>query len=630
MSARALASALHMLGLGLVLVRINHGQKRPTYSGWGKDSLGVIRTPEDAHRELTLDGREWNVGVLLGPSGLLSLDIDRDDLAREEFAKHGLDLDAMIAVHPHPTQAKGKKLWYRLPDDLDLPGVRAFQLPNPDNVDPITGQPRPMTIFELRASPRDGSKSVQDAAPGSLHPEPEYRHGDAHPHPRYYIWSADGAPTTREDIPEAPQALLDLYQVLRPSPDLAPRPTARRRSVIALPTRSGARANSSARYAAWARQHVNLCEIMARYRAVDSSGQCKCTHPDHPDAQGSMHVWRDHATCFGTKCRRNDGRRHTEDAISVTMRFEGLTFLEAVAHLNGGNLPTEEQLPTEWDEPVREEALDAARVRNAQTDWTALVDAAHRALLDQGSDQALQVMDYLYSRGFTDETILAAKLGVVDTSVPDSLLPLNSKGAPSRTWRGRLVIPNLRPDGTAMDVAGRTMQPKPTDSRKARWYRKYAIPTRPGGYGVPPYGLAQLSRRPVLVVEGQLDALSVRQALPTSNVLGIAGIGNLNPEHVSGLAGHRAYLLLDPDTDHDAGGAAARSAIDALHAAGAEVYLVPKLVSTTDDLNDCLVGMGQDDFAELLTTCVKAAQHLPAPRPAAAQLLAQPQRRRWI
>ncbi|MDV6376425.1 toprim domain-containing protein [Deinococcus arenicola] len=580
----------------------------------------MIATPEDAEREMTLDNREWNVGVLLGPSGLISLDIDRLSLAREAFAARGLDLDAIMTAHPRPVVGKGAKLHFRLPDDVDLPGVRAYQLPNPDNVGP-DGKSRPMTIFELRAAPRDGSKSVQDVFPGSLHPDPIHVHGEPMPQPRFYRWGNQGAPQTREDIPLVPPELLELYWALRPAAEPVRRAVARQ--TVQLPShlrKGGEKGVQASAVAAWVRENMDLTEVLGRYRTVDAGGRTHCTHPDHPDADGSMHVRGQHATCFGQKCRQDDGRYHSEDVISVIQRFEGLSFWDAIRHLCDGEIPDVADAPA----PAAEEST-----ASEPADWTALADAAHTALLAQGTQQAVDVLSYLYARGLSDDVITAARLGVIDSTVSTELLPLNSKGQPARAWVGRLTLPDLNAAGHATGIAGRTLEARPTDPEQARWYRKYL---QPRGAAVPPYRLDLLrDDKPVLLAEGQLDALSVLVALPTANVAALAGTGNIKAEDVAVLAGKKVYLLLDPDTGHDLAGTdpgaarGARAAITALQAAGAHVYLVPRLADA--DLNETLVGLGAADFAELLTAHIRAAQPLPAPRPA---LDLSPTRQRWL
>lgn len=173
--------AEYYLRLGLALTPVKWGTKRPAGGkGWNARE-NLLTSPEQVGKWYR---RPFNIGVQLGASGLVSVDVDDLGLSRADFARRGLDVDQLIADHPHPIQGSGIRLWYRAQFD-----------------DPITTrrfhEEGGVTAYEIR-----GGEGYQDVAPGSLHPDGfEYR------------WSKT-APRKRDDLPELPAFMYDLYATL--------------------------------------------------------------------------------------------------------------------------------------------------------------------------------------------------------------------------------------------------------------------------------------------------------------------------------------------------------------------------------------------------------------------------------
>ena len=178
--AQMTGAALHALALGLALVPVEYAGKRPLGRRWN-DPAHLITTPAQAISRWRTPA---NIGVQLGASELVSLDIDDLELSRAELCALGVDLDELLSAHPHPIRGRGWRLWYRASPADPITATRQHQ---------VGGR----TAFELRAGP-----GAQDVAPGSLHPSGVM-----------YRW-ATVAPECRDNLPRLPDALRHVYAAL--------------------------------------------------------------------------------------------------------------------------------------------------------------------------------------------------------------------------------------------------------------------------------------------------------------------------------------------------------------------------------------------------------------------------------
>ncbi len=154
--------------------------KRPIGEAWNADE-NLIRTAHDAREYWTRHPR-LNIGVCLEPSGLVSLDADDLDGARQVVAAEGLDLDALIASTP-TVIGRAPRLEFRAP---------AAPLGRKSIVWPARAAgEKPVTVFELRAG------RVQDVLPPSMHPDTG----------QPYRWLTP----PRNGFPPLPDALLALW-----------------------------------------------------------------------------------------------------------------------------------------------------------------------------------------------------------------------------------------------------------------------------------------------------------------------------------------------------------------------------------------------------------------------------------
>jgi replicative DNA helicase len=169
-------------------------------------------------------------------------------------------------------------------------------------------------------------------------------------------------------------------------------------------------------------------------------------------------------------------------------------------------------------------------------DYTTLATQAHEALWAGESPEAQRALEYLKSRGFSADSVALriAKLGVIDATVP-----LTPDWAPT-TWRGRIVIPYTSQTGHVHFLNAR--QP----SHDAPQNQRYRKPT--GARQTTPYTIGTLPGSIVILVEGELDALAIYEAMGDEYSVVATGGGKLRDEHIPLLKeAARVYVLFDSD-----------------------------------------------------------------------------------
>jgi putative DNA primase/helicase len=198
----------------LALVAIEPGEKAPKGLGWNRPG-GYITDPVQAEKFWN-SHPEHNMGVVLGPSRVCSLDVDDVEYTRQIFTELlGLDLDAMAEAYPTVVGNPARfRVLFAVPDELEL-SRHSLAWPNPNDPDGSkhkalimkantakdagdtareklyrveAQQYARITVFELRAG------LVQDVLPPSIHP------GTGKP----YTWrtppSGAGLPVLTEDL----------------------------------------------------------------------------------------------------------------------------------------------------------------------------------------------------------------------------------------------------------------------------------------------------------------------------------------------------------------------------------------------------------------------------------------------
>jgi len=172
-------------------VPIDPGQKAPKGSGWNKP--GGYITDADQAEAFWGKNPSHNMGVVLGPSRVCSLDVDHVEYCRQVFRDVlDISLDDLAAVYPTLVGNPARfRIMFKVPDGLDF-NRHSLSWPNPldpdgskhklataalkkaredgDQAQIEAMQARqkefsPVTVFELRAG------AVQDVLPPSIHPD---------------------------------------------------------------------------------------------------------------------------------------------------------------------------------------------------------------------------------------------------------------------------------------------------------------------------------------------------------------------------------------------------------------------------------------------------------------------------
>lgn len=203
----------------LALVPIEPGEKGPKGAGWNKPG-GYFTDASKAEAFWTASPNH-NLGVVLGPSRVCSLDVDDVELTRQVLQQTlGLDVDALADAFPTSVGNPERfRVMFRVPEGVEL---TRHALVWPNNNDPdgtiykglmaqmkaaqdegdaareaafrMAAEPfKKVTVFELRGG------LVQDVLPPSIHP------GTRKP----YTWRT---PPTAEGLPELPADLLGIWQ----------------------------------------------------------------------------------------------------------------------------------------------------------------------------------------------------------------------------------------------------------------------------------------------------------------------------------------------------------------------------------------------------------------------------------
>jgi predicted P-loop ATPase len=169
--------------IGLHVIPIPPRSKAPDGNDWPHKA---ISDPVIAERYWK-DHPDDNIGVVLGPSKLVSLDVDDVEAARTVFHEFGIDIDLLRTVTPTIVGNPARfRMQFRAPQGVTL-GRKSLTWPRND------GSAKSFTVFELRAG------NVQDVLPPSIHPDTL----------QPYVWSVtpqDGA------FPALPTTLLAMWR----------------------------------------------------------------------------------------------------------------------------------------------------------------------------------------------------------------------------------------------------------------------------------------------------------------------------------------------------------------------------------------------------------------------------------
>lgn len=212
-------SRRYVEAFGLALVPIEPGEKGPKGQAWNQP--GGYFTDPDAAQGFWQKNPKHNLGVVLGPSRVCSLDVDDVQWTRHVLRELlGLDVDALADAYPTTVGNPARfRIMFRLPEGIEL-SRRSLAWPNPADADGsvlkalmaqvkaakdagdavrvdalrMAAEPfKRVTVFELRAG------LVQDVLPPSIHP------GTGKP----YTWRT---PPSADGLPVLPPELLSIWQ----------------------------------------------------------------------------------------------------------------------------------------------------------------------------------------------------------------------------------------------------------------------------------------------------------------------------------------------------------------------------------------------------------------------------------
>lgn len=265
--------------------------------------------------------------------------------------------------------------------------------------------------------------------------------------------------------------------------------------------------------------------------------------PFHDDGNPSFKVepgkpwWR----CFG--CGEHG------DAATLVMKLRGVSFPEALDILTdrragprAGTAPRPATVQPAAPRPTTRPEAPTARGMKPEAAAALVGAAADRLWTPEGAD----ALAYLHGRGLTDETIRAARLGWLPKGNPD--VPWKAPGVVV-PWhdKGRVALVKLRVDAAwrATLPPGRSQPPKYIDAR----YRHPEVP-----HTVYPSPETIRVGRPLVVVEGEFDALLLGQALGDRAAvvtLGSAGAGLAVPILGRVLGSLAWFIATDSDSAGD-------------------------------------------------------------------------------
>lgn len=210
----------YITNFDLALVSIGPGEKAPKGMGWNKP--GGYITDAAAAKAFWQRNPNHNLGVVLGPSRVCSLDVDDVQWTRHVlFELLGVDLDAMALVYPtivgNPLRFR---VLFKLPEGVEL-NRHSLSWPNENDPDgsifkglmdiakaakergDVAGEAaaraeaepfKRFTVFELRAG------LVQDVFPPSIHPVTG----------KPYTWKTP--PNANDGLPTLTNELLVIWQ----------------------------------------------------------------------------------------------------------------------------------------------------------------------------------------------------------------------------------------------------------------------------------------------------------------------------------------------------------------------------------------------------------------------------------
>ena len=281
------------------------------------------------------------------------------------------------------------------------------------------------------------------------------------------------------------------------------------------------------------RERIDLAAVATRLlgeAAKNRHGRLWWCCPFHEEESASFFVKKEAKWwgCYGC------GERG--DAATLVMRLRGLTFPEALAYLTGGPTPTRKAATSPATRPAPKPPPESSGMTEA--DALPLVEAAAVRLW---SPEGADALAYLTGprRCLSPETIRAARLGWT----PGAMVPTRDG---DRAFKAAgVVVPWFNGDRLAL------VKLRQPDGRRPKYAEAYRDPVRLVCYPSP---ATIRPGRPLVVVEGEFDALALGEALGELAAVVTRGSASARPDPAAlgvMLTARRWFIATDADEAGD-------------------------------------------------------------------------------
>ena len=294
----------------------------------------------------------------------------------------------------------------------------------------------------------------------------------------------------------------------------------------------------------------DIVDVIASYIPLKKKGGnywARCPFHDEKTASFSVSPSKQIYHCFGCGAGGN--------VLNFVMEYEKLSFLEAVKQL-----AERANIPLEFEDVSPQEQSDTGKLREMHVQ---AIELYHQQLF---SPQGKAALEYLLSRGLTEETIRTFKLGyapedwdfLVSRLAKDhspELLMLSGLAVRSEKdgrlfdrFRARVMFPVLDDRGNAVGFGGRLMTAEKTDAKYLNSPETPIYNKRKILYGLHVTKDTIRKEKKAVIVEGYMDFLQLYQH---GYINVVAGSGTaFTDEHARLLRrfADEAVLCYDSDT----------------------------------------------------------------------------------
>lgn len=271
-----------------------------------------------------------------------------------------------------------------------------------------------------------------------------------------------------------------------------------------------------------------------------NGGEYKSACPNCKDGKDRFCIWPNQDAMGRYWCRRCDCKG---DAIQFCMDFMGLSYLDACKKLKTApRAKTTIKGLNPFKDTKYIPPQTAYQTETWQNRGTQFINYCHDQLL-----KTPKAMQYLFGRGFTEQTIKKHKLGYNPNTLFDKKISwslpyeLNSNGNEKAQWLPKgIVIPSFDCDQLAKIKV-----------RRSEWYEEDDLPKYveiSGSYkGFPILGDKS---KPPIILESELDSILVQQfASDLCCCIALGGVGKRPDARLNSFLKSCSIILLSLDFD---------------------------------------------------------------------------------